>query len=208
MTTSPPALVGRYVRLEPLGQHHVPALVAAADGDPGLYRWTVVPQGEAAATLYVDAALAARGAGTAAPFAIVRLADATVVGSTRLCDMERWSWPPGHPRHGRDNPDVGEIGYTWLARSAVRTGANTEAKLLLLGHAVDRLGVLRVCLHTDSRNVRARAAIERIGARFEGILRAHRLAPDDIARDSARFSIIESEWPAVKLGLRERLDRG
>ena len=88
-----------------------------------------------------------------------------------------------HPRHGRANPDVCEIGYTWLTRSAIRTAANTEAKLLMLTHAFETWQVLRVCLHTDARNQRSRAAIERIGAKFEGILRAHRMAADFTPRD-------------------------
>jgi len=100
-------------------------------------------------------------------------------------------------------PDGCEIGYTWLSREAIRTAANTEAKLLMLTHAFESWRVLRVCFHSDARNQRSRAALERIGARFEGILRAHRLAADNIARDSARYSIVESEWPLVK----EHLDR-
>jgi RimJ/RimL family protein N-acetyltransferase len=115
--------------------------------------------------------------------------------------------------HGRSNariasaPDACEIGYTWLTRSAIRTAANTEAKLLMLTHAFEAWQVLRVCLHTDVRNERSRAAIERIGGRFEGILRAHRMAADYIARDSARYSIVASEWPAVKQRLVHLRDR-
>ena len=95
-------------------------------------------------------------------------------------------------------PDACEIGYTWLARSALRTAANTEAKLLMLTHAFECWRVLRVCLHTDARNQRSRTAIERIGGKFEGILRSHRMAADYIARDSARYSIVAAEWPDVK----------
>ena len=112
--------------------------------------------------------------------------------------MERWAWPEGHPLNGRDFPDACEIGYTWLASSAIRTGANTEAKLLMLRHAFEVWQVLRVCLHTDARNLRSQAAIERIGAEFEGVLRAHRMAADFIPRDSCRYSIVAAEWPAVK----------
>ena len=126
------------------------------------------------------------------------MSDGTVIGSTRFFNLERWSWPPGHARHGNLFPDVCEIGYTWLTRSAIRTPANTEAKLLMLTHAFEAWQVLRVCLHTDVRNQRSRAAIERIGGKFEGILRAHRMAADYIARDSARYSIMAAEWPAVK----------
>ena len=124
--------------------------------------------------------------------------DETVIGSTRFWNIERWSWPAGHPSHGREVPDACEIGYTWLAQSALRTAANTEAKLLMLLHAFEVWQVLRVCFHTDGRNQRSRAALERIGAQCEGILRAHRMAADFIPRDSVRYSIVAAEWPTVK----------
>ena len=196
-------LTGRHVRLEPLELRHVDGLLAAASEDPSLYRWTPVPQSRAEMVRYVETALEWRDAGTEASFAIVRVSDGAVIGSTRFWNIERWDWPAGHARHGRTAPDVCEIGWTWLARSAIRTAANTEGKLLMMTHAFETWRVLRVCLHTDSRNARSRAAIERIGARFEGILRAHKLAADCTVRDSARFSIVESEWPEVK----ERLTR-
>ena len=198
MATESVVLTGRHVRLEPLDYRHVDGLVAASAVDPSLYQWSPVPQGKAAATTYVDTALAWRDAGTALPFATVRVDDGVVIGSTRFFDIERWAWPPGHARHGRSAPDACEIGYTWLTRPAIRTAANTEAKLLMLTHAFETWKVMRVCLHTDARNQRSRAAIERIGGKFEGILRSHRMAADYIARDSARFSIIEAEWPEVK----------
>ena len=122
--------------------------------------------------------------------------------------MERWAWPLGHARHGRGAPDACEIGYTWLASSAIRTAANTEAKLLMLTYAFETWQVLRVCFHTDARNQRSRAALERIGGKFEGILRAHRIAADYIARDSARFSIVAEEWPGAKQRLVQLLDSG
>jgi N-acetyltransferase len=200
-------LQGRHVRLEPLDPRHVDGLVAASAADPSLYRWSPVPQGKAETARYVETALAWRDAGTAVPFGIVRVDDGAVIGSTRFFDLERWSWPPGHPRHGRGLPDACEIGYTWLAGSAIRTAANTEAKLLTLTHAFEVWKVLRVCLHTDARNQRSRAAIERIGGKFEGILRSHRMAADFIARDSARYSIIDAEWPDVKRRLSGLLDR-
>ena len=120
------------------------------------------------------------------------------VGSTRFFDLDRWAWPQSHARYGRGEPDVCEIGYTWLSRAAIRTGANTEAKLLMLTFAFESWQVLRVCLHTDVRNQPSRAAIERIGGKFEGVLRAHRMAADFSVRDSARFSIVQQEWPEVK----------
>src|SRR5262249_57372750 len=107
----------------------------------------------------------------------------------------------------RQTPDVCEIGYTWLTRSAIRTPANTEAKFLMLRHAFEVWQVFRVCLHTDARNQRSRAAFERIGAQFEGILRAYRLAIDYIPRNSARYSIVAAEWPGVKAKLTAFLDR-
>ena len=154
---------------------------------------------------YVETALSWRDTGSAVPFAIVRVEDGVVMGSTRFFNLERWLWPAGHARHGRQHPDGCEIGYTWFGRSFIRTGANTEAKLLMLTYAFETWGVLRVCLHTDVRNQRSRAAIERIGGRFEGVLRAHRLAADYTARDSVRYSILAAEWPAVKTRLTELL---
>jgi RimJ/RimL family protein N-acetyltransferase len=221
METEGLVLPGRHVRLEPLDHHHVDGLVAASAADPSLYQWSPIPQGKAEATVYIDTALAWRDAGTAVPFAIVKLNDSklnsgnlndhsddgVVIGSTRFWNLERWSWPSGHPRHGRHIPDACEIGYTWLARSAIRTGANTEAKLLMLTHAFETWQVLRVCFHTDARNQRSRAALERIGGKFEGILRAHRMAADYIARDSVRYSIVQAEWPDVKRQLSHLLNQ-
>ena len=207
MVSESRVLQGRYIRLEPLERRHVDGLAAAAAADPSLYQWSPVPQGKNEAVDYVATALSWRDAGRAVPFATVRAEDGAVLGSTRFFDLERWAWPPGHPRHGRDVPDACEIGYTWLTRSAIRTVANTEAKLLMLTHAFERWELLRVCFHTDVRNQRSRAALERIGGRFEGILRAHRMAADFIPRDSARYSIVAAEWPGVKQRLIQFLDR-
>ena len=198
-------LQGQHVRLEPLREHHVDALVAAARQDPSLYRWSQVPQNRNEAAQYIATALTWRRAGSAVPFATVRARDGEVVGSTRFWNLERWSWPPGHPSHGRSGPDVCAIGYTWLARSAVRTAVNTEAKALMLTHAFEHWEVQSICLHTDARNEASRTAMERIGARFEGVLRAHRMATDYTARDSARFAITRHEWPAVKQRLQQLL---
>lgn len=205
MSNDSPTLYGRQVRLEPLSRAHVPGLVAAAGEDPALYRWTPLPLDAAGMTRYVDTAVRWREEGTALPFATVRLSDGQVIGSTRFFLIERWDWPAGHPQAQRAGPDGCEIGYTWLAASALRTAANTEAKLLMLEHAFERWGVHRVCFHTDMRNERSRNALARLGALFEGTLRAHRLASDLIARDSARFSIIAAEWPGVRQRLRQRL---
>lgn len=201
-------LQGEHIRLEPLELRHVDGMLPAAAEDPRLYQWSPVPQGKSEAVKYVDTALAWRDAGSAIPFAIVRLSDGAIIGSTRFWNLERWPWPKGHPLHARSTPDACEIGYTWLARSAIRTAANTEAKLVMLTHAFETWRVLRVCFHTDVRNRRSRAALERIGGQFEGILRAHRMAADYIARDSVRYSIVAAEWPAVKQRLIGLMNRG
>ena len=198
MPLEAPVLQGRHVRLEPLELRHAEGLAAASAADPSLYQWSPVPCGKSQAVQYINTALEWFAAGKAVSFATVRISDGVVIGSTRFFDLERWAWPERHQRHDRSTPDVCEIGYTWLTRSAIRTAANTEAKLLMLTYAFETWNVLRVCLHTDARNERSRAAIERIGGRFEGILRAHRMAADFIPRDSARYSIIAPEWPAVK----------
>jgi RimJ/RimL family protein N-acetyltransferase len=191
-------LTGSHIRLEPLDHRHADGLVAASADDPSLYRWSLVPIGQAAVKRYIDTALRWRDEGTSVPYAIVRLSDGMVLGSTRFWEMERWNWPESHPRHGRIHPDVCEIGYTWLTRPAIRTAANSEAKTLMLTQAFETWQMLRVCLHTDRRNERSRAAIERIGGKFEGILRSHRMAADFTPRDSARFSIVAADWPEVK----------
>ena len=205
LVIGPTILAGRHVRLEPLAHVHIPGLVAAAREDSALYRWSTVPQGVMEMAQYVDTALGGREAGSALPFATVRAEDDMVIGSTRFFELERWAWPAGHPHSRRNGFDSCEIGYTWLAASASRTAANTEAKLLMLSHAFEAWGVHRVCFHTDVRNERSRAALERIGAQFEGVLRAHRLAADLIPRDSARYSIVAAEWPQLKQRLQERL---
>jgi RimJ/RimL family protein N-acetyltransferase len=196
-------LTGNHIRLEPLDLRHLHGLVIASAGNPELYQWSAVPQSPEAVATYIEAALALREAGTGFAFATVRIADGTIIGSTRYFDMDRWNWPAGHARQGNPHPDVCEIGYTWLTRSAIRTAANTEAKLMMLTHAFESWKMVRVCLHTDARNERSRAAMERIGCKFEGILRSHRMASDFIPRDSARYSIIAAEWPEAKQRLAE-----
>lgn len=193
------------MRLEPLAINHLDGLVAASAVDPSLYQWSATPVGRDAVARYIETALALREAGKAVAFATVRIADGVVLGSTRFFDIETWAWPEGHLRRGRKDPDVCEIGYTWLTRNAVRTAANSEAKLLMLTHAFEVWQVLRVCLHTDARNRRSQAAIERIGGKFEGVLRTHRLAPDFVARDSYRYSMVAADWPETKLRLAQRL---
>jgi RimJ/RimL family protein N-acetyltransferase len=200
-----PLLQGRYVRLEPLSLAHAEGLLAAAAVGPSIYRWTQVPQSAGEMANYIEKALELRDAGKAAPFATVRVDDGAVIGSTRFFDLDYWAWPAGHQRHGRAYADVGEIGYTWLTKPAIRTGANTEAKLLMLTHAFEAWKMVRICLHTDERNEVSRAAIIRLGARFEGILRSHRMASDFGPRNSARYSIVASDWPRIKQRLMRRL---
>jgi RimJ/RimL family protein N-acetyltransferase len=203
MKTEDIVLEGRYVRLEPLNLSHADGLAAASAVDPSLYQWSPIPQGKDQSMKYIKTALVWKQAGTAVPFAILRREDEAIIGSTRFWNIEHWAWPEDHPLHHRTTPDVCEIGYTWLTRSAIRTAANTESKLLMLTHAFEVWQVLRVCFHTDVRNERSRAALARIGGRFEGILRSHRMAADFIPRDSARFSIVAREWPTAK----QRLQR-
>ncbi len=207
MGTESFSLAGKHVQLQPLDRKHINGLVTAASEDSSLYQWSPVPLNIAEATRYVDTALGWQSEGTAVPFAIVRASDGIVIGSTRFWNLERWAWPSIHPELGRHVFDACEIGYSWLTRSAIRTAVNTEAKLLMLTHAFEKWEVLRVCLHTDVRNQGSRTAIERIGGKFEGVLRAHRIAADFTPRDSARFSILASEWSAVKRRLHNFMER-
>jgi N-acetyltransferase len=205
-------LTGRRVRLEPLALSHVAALVRAASESRDSYQFTLVPDDHEAMTRYVQAALEDQGTGWALPFALWDRHREAVVGSTRFLDLDYWSWPPpwppgrSVPRPGAAVPTVAEIGSTWLASSAQRTGCNTEAKLLMLSHAFDTWGALRVTLKTDSRNTRSRRAIEQIGGRFEGIRRAHSPAVDGSVRDTAYYSITAPEWPAVRAVLTARVN--
>jgi RimJ/RimL family protein N-acetyltransferase len=199
-------LEGRFIRLEPLDRGHAAPLAASSATQPSLYEWSAVPQGESEVRRYIDTALAWAEAGTCVPFATRRRSDGAIVGSTRFFDVERWPWPEGTVPADR-RYDACEIGYTWLTRDALRTPINTEAKLLMLTHAFETWRVFRVCFHTDERNARSRAAIERIGGRFEGILRAHRLASDLQPRNSARYSIVAAEWPDVRRHLESLLAR-
>lgn len=201
-----PRFEGSLVQMELLTDVHVPGLLAAANEDRSLYAWNTVPKTNAAMRAYVQSALAAWQLGQALPFAIIRRNDGKILGSTRFANIERWPWPEEHPEAARTTPDVCEIGYTWLARSAIRSGVNTQAKRLLLAHAFERWHVHRVALRTDVRNARSRAAIERIGARFDGVLRRDRPGADGSLRDSAMYSIIGSEWPEVRVHL-ERLEQ-
>jgi RimJ/RimL family protein N-acetyltransferase len=198
-------LRGQTVTLRPLAVADAAALAGAASESRAEFTYTRVPHGIAEAEQYVAAALADREAGRRMPFAI--LWNDRVVGSTSYLDVQRWRWPAGSPHQRTDAPDVVEIGSTWLAASAQRTRCNTEAKYLLLSHAFDVWMVHRVALKTDERNARSRRAIERLGARFEGVRRADMPGQDGSVRSSAYYSIVRAEWPAVRETLEEALAR-
>ena len=202
------ALEGMHVRLEPLEERHIGPLLAAGHGQAELYRWTTVPQERALMERYVETAVRGRDAGNAVPYATVRRSDDLVVGSTRFFDIARWAWPASHPRAASGEVDNCEIGYTWLNSAAIRTAINTEAKYLMLHHAFEDWGAHAVCFHTDARNERSCDALARLGAHFEGTLRAHRLSADLKPRDSARYSITSAEWPAISARLLQRLGQG
>jgi RimJ/RimL family protein N-acetyltransferase len=207
-------LEGAHVRLEPLTLGHLGGLLDVATGARATYTLTTVPASETAMRAYIETALADQAAGRALPFAIIdrRAGDGGAgrgVGSTRFGNIEFWAWPPGNAhQRGEHLPDAVEIGWTWLAEAAQRTPINTEAKLLMLRHAFERWRVHRVRLMTDARNTRSRNAILCLGACFDGVLRAAREASDGAIRDTAAYSILEAEWPAVKAGLERRLAGG
>lgn len=195
-------LTGTYVRLEPLARAHADDLLAAASRDRSTYGFTAVPHDLASMHAYIDGLLDDARHDTAVPFVQCRAAHGDVVGCTRYLHV---TW-----QARRDTPIEVEIGGTWLAADAQRTPLNTEAKLLLLGHAFDQWQVQRVAICTDARNARSRAAIERLGASFEGVLRNHRVSAGHLTepgrpRDTACYSIIPDEWPVVRAGLQERL---
>ena len=188
MVVSPVMLEGAYVRLEPLTSVHLAGL-AQVGLDEELWRWIPTPvrtQEEMAA--YIEAALGEQERGESLPFAIADKTTGRAIGSTRYGNIDR--------THHRV-----EIGWTWLAREWQRTAMNTEAKYLLLRHAFETLGCIRVELKTDSLNARSRAAILRIGAREEGIFRNHMITASGRIRHTVYFSIIDSEWPAAKARL-------
>jgi RimJ/RimL family protein N-acetyltransferase len=194
----PVVLTGRVVRLEPLSLAHVPGLDAAASEDRTTYAWAPVPDGEAAHRRYVETMISEHAAGRRLAFATVRIDADRVVGTTSYLDPQRW---PG----GNGKLDSIEIGSTWIGASAQRTAVNTEAKLLMLAHAFDTLGVHRVVLNTDARNERSRTAIARIGATFEGVLHSFRYGVEGTPRDTATFAIPAREWPEVRARLEARL---
>jgi RimJ/RimL family protein N-acetyltransferase len=186
----PVTLSGHGLRLEHLSFDHVAGLVeASADGDLGALNYTNTPLADAdAVSTYIRAALEGRAAGTMLPFAVLR-DDGETLGSTRYYDIDL------------SVPTLA-IGYTWYRASAQRTHVNTACKRLLLGHAFDTLGMRTVYLHTSHHNLRSQAAIERLGAHRDGVIRQHKRHKDGGLRDTVCYSILDAEWPAI----RERLD--
>jgi len=192
---TPVVLEGRWVRLEPLTLAHVPKLTHVAF-DEDLWKWTVEQvRTEADLVAYVQRALDQQGMGTAQPFATVERSTGRAIGSTRFAQFER--------EHSRV-----EIGWTWIGREWQRTATNTEAKLLMLTHAFDTLGMRRVELKTDVLNERSRRAIARLGAVEEGIFRQHVMTNSGRVRDTVYYSILSREWPAVRAGLESKLASG
>ncbi len=185
------ALEGRTVRLEPLEERHAEDLFAAGR-DPSI--WTYMPRGPlesvAAARSMIREVIEASRDGAQWPYATVDRASGRAIGSTRYFDIR--------PEHRGL-----EIGWTWLGVAHQRTAANTEAKRLLLEHAFEKLGALRVQLKTDARNLKSQRAIERIGGVREGVLRAHMILPDGYLRDTVMYSITTTDWPEVRRRLEE-----
>ena len=193
MKIAPVTLEGQHVRLEPLSKAHVPGL-----SEVGLYEdlWRWIPtqvRTKQEMSEYVQTALDEQSRGVSLPFAIVEKATGRVIGSTRYGNIDR--------THHRV-----EIGWTWVAKSWQRTAVNTEAKFLLLSHAFEALGCMRVELKTDSLNERSRTAILRIGANEEGTFRKHMITASGRIRHTVYFSILDSEWPEVKARLKSKLN--
>ncbi|MFI0898827.1 GNAT family N-acetyltransferase [Streptomyces sp. NPDC020983] len=186
----PVTLTGGTVRLEPLTPAHLPDLFAAGGGDEEVWRWQGGPAPRTEDELAQRQRIVLEG--PYVPFAVVHLPSGRAVGWTTYMDV--------------DVPNERlEIGWTWYGRAYWRSSVNTEAKLLLLAHAFEELGMGRVQLKTDHLNLRSQAAIARLGARREGVLRRHRRRPDGTWRDTVYFSILAEEWPAAKAALVARL---
>lgn len=186
-------LKGRHVTLEPLRVEHAEELAAAIAPDDDVFRWTsTAPRGVEPMRSWILARQTDRPAGRALAFLQRDPVSGRAMGSTSLFD---WS----------EGERCAEIGHTWLVRPFRRTGANTEAKLMLLTYGFETLGLARVQIVTDARNQRSRDAIARLGATFEGILRNHRRGFDGELRDSPCFSFVDREWPAAKAALEAKL---
>ncbi|MEI6867911.1 MAG: GNAT family protein [Actinomycetes bacterium] len=189
---------GRWVRLEPLSTAHAASLFKNTADDDELWRWVVthfpIPKNETEMVRMISQMVAQRDAGIREPFAVIDLRSNEAVGSSSFLDI---------------SPDSGylEIGSTFYGAVARRTGINTETKLLLLTKAFETRGYERVQLKADNLNIRSRAAIERIGAKYEGTLRSHMVRRDGTRRDTVVYSILKAEWPEVKARLQLLLER-
>jgi RimJ/RimL family protein N-acetyltransferase len=192
-----PVLHGRLIRLEPMTAEHAAGLVSAADAVEEVFRWLNVPEPRTVddARAQIASALAARARGERFAYAQIDAVTGEVAGTTSLYEVSPASRSLA-------------IGHTWLGRRWWRSGHNTESKLLLLTDAFQRLGAVRVVWHTDIRNERSQAAIERLGATREGVLRKHRLRRDGSWRDTVQYAMTDEDWPAVRERLAERLVRG
>lgn len=195
MKIEPVTLQGRLVRLEPLRMEHAGELYEASR-DPNLWTYKLVKQPRSLAEIeqLMASVLQSQEAGACLPFAIISLEQGCAVGETRYFNFT----PKDHGV---------EIGWTWVAPSVQRTGVNTECKYLLLRHAFETLGAIRVQLRTHHLNINSQRAIERLGATREGMLRNHIIMPDGSYRHSVYYSIIESEWPAIKARLQDMMQR-
>lgn len=204
MKYQPFTLSGQNVILRPLVKSDARLLAMASSESRETYLFNPVPNGIDEADEYISKAIKQASEGTRIPFAI--MFSGKLVGTTSYANLETWNWPLNSDLQRRDSPDVVEIGGTWLAQSAQRTCCNSEAKFLLLKYAFEFWKVYRVSFRTDERNIRSRKAIERLGAKFEGIRRADMPSVDGIVRNSAYYSIINSEWANVHYNLIKKLE--
>jgi N-acetyltransferase len=195
LVVKPVILTGRAARLEPLSEAHVPDLVIAGQ-DPGIWQFMVYGNlsGEGPMRAWVRMLIELQAQGTDLPFAVIHLESGRAVGATRYMEIR--------PQHRSL-----EIGGTWYGANYQRTAINTECKYLLLQHAFENLGCVRVQFKTDTRNLRSQKALERLGAIKEGVLRQHIITPSGFLRDSVYYSILDKEWPSIKRRLEELLAR-
>lgn len=200
----PVELNGRYARLIPLIPDHAQALIDVANMSRNTFAFTGVPNDRVSAEKYIQRAIEQQRTGTGRPFSIVEKSSGKIVGSTRFMNIELWEYPAGHSLN-RTTPHAVEIGATWLGEPYQRSGINTDCKLCLLSFAFEEWKVMRVSLKTDARNSRSRANIERAGAQFDGVIRAHMPSFDGGIRDTAFYSILATEWPQVKSRLQGKL---
>ena len=192
MISEPVTLRGQVVRLEPLRREHSAPLYRIATATPELFRYTSTPVTEAQREAYFDKAFRQRDAGLAYPFTLFYQPTGEIVGTSRFADYQA------------DDRNC-ELGYTWLDPAYQGTAVNVESKLLMLRYAFEVLKLLRIEIHSDTRNERSQAAIRALGATYEGTLRSHQVMKDGYVRDTAVFSIIHSEWDRVKAHLEKRL---